>query len=177
MGLLQDLMGLRKGAQDFASRMRTVRARREELQREREDVLTAPANRADVKAIFSRWIGGAQDRYMRNLQQHMAVLIRKPKQFEQPESLDNYVAVCAIQQGMSPATTRSMDSALAALLGPMLQKNLFEMIDHMEWPGPEGLPLVARAERVEQIDREIEKLSAEEDELTRVANELRLIVD
>lgn len=176
MGFLQDLLGLRKGAQDFAARMRAVRTKIEQLRREREDILTAPACRADVKEFFASWIEGARDRYACQLRNYAKSITLSPQQLQSADVVKNYGGVCAlpIHGGNTPS---AMDTAIAALLGPMLQKSLFEAVDSIEWPGPEGLPMADRAHRITALDREIERLLAEEKELASVANELRLSIE
>jgi hypothetical protein len=180
MGMLDGLKRALQGVQDLQSGLRAVRAQLEAAQREREEIATAPTCRSDVKANFGRWIDGCAAEFDENLKRQMATMLRKPHAFEDLKSQTalNCMGVLSVSPaGGTGPTPRSVDVALMALLGPSLKTELYRVIDRLEWPSAEGLPMLERKQKIAELDRRIDKLLAEESELVQLAAANRIILD
>lgn len=173
-----DFFQLKKSIQDFGDQVKKQRAAIEQLQRKREDMACAPAAKSDVKAIFDAWISGCVEEYEENLTRQIAPVLRKPHNYQDPKSHSAMqLAVLAVQPGVgSPASARSIDRALMALLGPQLRTELFKLIDAMEWPD-EGLPMAERIKKLAEMDASISALQKAEAELVQHAAQARIVID
>ncbi len=174
-----DLASVLAGARDHASKLRS---RLEKLRQERDEILAAPACRADIKALYAAWFERRRQEYRQALGAHIAGLISKPARFmadtASTDVLDRRLSVLAVgPNSANPATPRSIDSAEAALFGEEMQRAFFDVIDSLDWPGPEGLPMVERTKRVAELDEQIAKLQTELDEVARAANAVRVELD
>ncbi len=170
-----DLANAIAGVRGHAAQLRN---RLEKLRQERDDILAAPACRADIKAAYAAWFERRRQEYRKALGAHIAGVIAKPTRFladtSATDNLDRWMSVLAV--GPNPAnaaTVRSIDAAEAALFGDEMQRALFDVIDRLEWLSPEGLPMAERTKRVAELDGEIARLQAELDEVARAANAVR----
>lgn len=176
MGIF-DFSSLKKSIQGLGQQVKTLRAQIEKLQREREDVLSAAAAKADVKAIFGTWLAAREAEFVESWRRHLDVVIRRPSSFNDPAKASQYLAVFAVEPkaGLVPSP-RTMDAALCAILGATVRPQLFAVIDSMRWPD-EGLPMAARAAKVAELDSRIDQLKREEAELVQAAESARIILD
>lgn len=180
MGILDGLKAALSGLKDLQGGVKALQAQLEAARREREDVQCAPTCRADVKDILGRWIDSCAGRYEERLRASLATMLRKPKHFADLNSQPavSMLAVLAVQPHVGGAPdARSLDIALMALLGQQLKPAVFKLIDSMEWPAAEGLPLAERERKLAEIDKRIERLEREEAELREIATANRVILD
>lgn len=168
---------LRKSLQDFSAQVHSLRADIERLQRQREDVLSAPAAKADVKAIFNDWFVQREKDFTEMWSGHLTGVFRKPGNFKDPARAAQHLAVFAVQRNANNgADLKSMDIALCALFGAALKPQLWKMIDAVDLPN-EGLPLAERARKIEDLDAQLDRLKAEEAELVQAAAQARIVID
>lgn len=180
MGLIDGIRSALAGLKDLQGGVKALRDQLEAARREREDVQCAPTCRADVKAIFSRWIDSCGQRYQERLQASLGTMLRKPAHFQDlgSQTARNLMAVLSVQPNSgNAADARSIDVALMALMGAQLKPALMKMIDEVDWPGPEGLPMDERVRKLAEIDARIAKLERDEAELLAIAAANRVILD
>ena len=168
-----------RGVQDLHGGVRTVRGQIAAAERELEDVRCAPTCRADVKAIYDKWIDSRAELYSERLQRQLVTMLRKPQHFDSLESQTarSFMAVLAVQPGPNGPDAKSIDEALMALLGPALKKEFFRVIDTIEWPATEGLPLAERAGKIDELEKKIKRLRDDEAELVQAASAHRIVLD
>lgn len=180
MGIIDSLKGALQGLKDLQGGVQAIRRDLEVARREREDVQCALTCRADVKAILARWIDSCHDRYEERLQASLTTMLRKPRHFDDLESQTSrsLLGVLSVQPNAGNlADARSLDVALMALMGSQLKPAVLAMVDSMEWPGPEGLPLAERERKLAELDKRIAKLERDEAELMALAASHRVILD
>jgi hypothetical protein len=147
----------------------------EQLQREREDILTAPATREDIKAMVSTWCADRAGKYRAQLFTALSPFIRKPKLAHSDNGLNVFTLFGA--QGSQLAGPVLSDMAICALFGPALVKAVHESIDAMQdWPA-NALPWKGRTERVEGIDKKLADLIANEADIVAQARSAGIIFE
>lgn len=172
--IMFDLSFLKKSVDDLAGRVRGLRSDIENLKRERESVQTAPAARADVKAIAHAWVKDRADTYAKQLARSWTRAINQPEKLLNDDRMPEMLSLCGAIVFHSPtgvpAGGAGVDSALCALFGTeLMTEALGKVIDKMPWPGPEGLPLVQRKKRLSELDAEIAKREDELEKMLRAA--------
>lgn len=169
---LFDFAFLKRSISDLGAQLQAVRSGIEALLREREDIANAPAARSDVKQLFQEQFDRWQEDYKTRLQQHLDPIKRNLTSFVGPDQADNaarYLSVSALHPGLGQApTTRSMDAAICALLGTLMKPAFDAVIDSLPWEG-EGLPLAERTAKLREIDKRLDKLKRDEQELVQAA--------
>lgn len=145
----------------------------EELQREREDILNAPATRDDIKAMVSAWCADRAGKYLPQLSNALSPFIRKPKLIHGDGGMHSFTLFGA--QGNQLAGPVLSDMMICALFGPALVKALHETIDATpEWPA-NALPWKGRTERIAAIDKKLEALIASEADIVAQARSAGVI--
>ena len=174
MGLF-DLSPIRKAVRDVAARVRELRGELEKLRRERDTIETAPAARADVKAVLQRQVQAGGERYAELLRGHIEPLIRNTKLLSDPQrAAGTFSMVGATARRDATPTPQSTDLVFYAVAGELVSAALGRVVDAMEWPGDEGLPMAQRAAKLAELDRRIADLTGQEQQLVADANDAGL---
>lgn len=176
-----DFLPLRKTLSTFVAEVASLRGDIERLQREREDIITAPATRQDMKAAVDRWVSGRAAEYVKKLRFNMGPLICKPESFKDPAVFDKRMTLFGTSRQLGGADTmfpgpELEDMAICALVGPALTKALHEAIDAMDWP-ENSRPMAGREDRLASIDSKLAKLVEQEEKLTAAARESGITLD
>jgi cell division protein FtsB len=174
-----DLSFIKKSVASLAQQVQQLRTDIEKLQREREDILTAPATRDDIKTMAAAWCEERSAKYGVLLRGSLQVFIRKPALMQDrakvAERMTCFGSVGQLN-GIIPGPGLT-DMAMCALLGPALVKSLHATIDAMEdWPA-NALPMAGRSERVDALDKKITKLTREESDMVAEARAAGVIFE
>ena len=167
MGLF-DLSAIRKSVRDVAARVRELR----------HNIETAPAARADVKAALQRQVQAGGDRYAELLRDHLEPMIRNVRVLGDPQRAGgSFSMVGATARRDAVPTPQSTDLVFYAVAGELVSAALGRVVDAMEWPGDEGMPLAQRAAKLAELDRRIADLVSQEQQLVAEANDVGLILE
>lgn len=177
MGLF-DLSAIRKSVRDVAARVRELRGEIEQLRRERDIIETAPSARADVKAALQRQVQAGSERYAELLRDHLEPMIRNVRLLSDPKrAAGSFSMVGATARRDATPTPQSTDLVFYAVAGELVSTALGRVVDAMEWPGDEGLPMAQRAVKLADLDRRIADLVAQEQQLVADASDVGLILE
>jgi hypothetical protein len=135
----------------------------------RNRVQSAPAVRADVKAMLTRWVDNKGVGFAGSFAASIREFVNRPAQMGdmRVNQVVSLVGQVSVDGDMASA---QLDRAMCAMFGPAVKAALMAAVDAMEWPA-EGLPLAERAKEIDRIDQQIEKLQVELDGLARQAAE------
>lgn len=170
-----DFLGLKKTLADFAGELGGLRTQIETLQRQREDIVNAPATREDIKAMVETWAAGRSAEYVRRLQFNMHEFVIDPKNLQDPQAISNRMTLFGKSRqlgalAMFPGPELE-DMAICCLMGPALIKSLHTAIDAMEdWPKG-SIPMSGRARKISDLDDKIAKLAQQESSLVSAAQD------
>ena len=172
MGVLSFVDRLRglKGAPDHPA---TIGPKIEALQRQREDIATAPITREEAKALMHKRISDGAGAYAASLwQTTLERLVYHPEQDSDPAFAHVPRRVFAVprQVGVAPGLD-SLDTAICALLAAQCTPALDAIIDGLEWPA-NARPMEGRGEAIAQIDKDLAALYKARDEILAFANEV-----
>ena len=180
MGMITDFLGTLRG---FSGELRSCHDTIKRLEREVHDLRTAPMARSDLQALIERWFDGAAAEYEQMLREHVAGIVRKAERTndrcqDMSSPVARMLAVVSVPANSNnPANPRTMDFALAALLGPQLKAAVLKAIDKLDWPAPEGLPWKAREAKLDQIEKQLLSLRAKKAEMLSAASANGLVID
>lgn len=172
-----DFSSLQRSVQTLASQIKGLRKQIEDLQREREDVQASAAAKSDVKRIVAQWVESKRAVHAKVLRATLEPFIRKPANLDDAGRVNQYLTVLGgtLNAG-GQASVVTMDAVICGLFGSQVLDGLNTAIDLMDWP-QEGLPLVDRARRLDELDAEIAALVEQEQELTESARQAGLVVE
>ena len=165
-----DFLGVKGQVQKLATQLKKLREDIEQLQREREDVVNAPATKDDVKAQVKAWIAAQAAEYNAGFAGQLAAL-----------SCNALVPGHAVAINLA-STSNSIfgpmlfNRALCGLLGPALYESMASSIDAMTWPAG-SLPMEGRAASVERIDKKLGALIDQQRALVFSARDAGLQVE
>lgn len=168
-----DFLSLKKTLANFAGELGDLRSQIENLQRQREDIVNAPATREDVKSMVEKWAAGRSVEYVKRLQFNMHEFVADPKNLQDAQAIDNRMTLFGKSRqmgalGMFPGPELE-DMAICCLMGPSLVKSLHAAIDAMEnWPAG-SMPLNGRAKKIGELDDKLAKLVQQESSLVSAA--------
>jgi hypothetical protein len=133
---------------------RELRAREQELLRQREVVMYAKTNRADVKAFVERWIDAKAAVYPRMLQDQMKQFLVSPATLDTPSRLDAFSPAGAVQPFGQALQGSDFDVLMCGLMGDSLKATLLATVEGMRWEN-EGLPMSERQAELSRLDVEL----------------------
>lgn len=167
MGMF-DFLAVTKAVRGAAEQIRNLRAETERLRRQRDELSTAPAARADVKAEFTRYAQSRAADFNAALQK-AAAAVASPATFgklgDGNATRDaNLFGLADRAGGLYP-----VDGLLAAMAPELVAPMIARAVDSAPWPGREGLPRAERAAAVAELDRKIAQLLQQERELVAEA--------
>lgn len=173
-----DFSELRKALAGLSGSVKALRVRIETLKRQREDIATAPTARADIQAMLAAWLDEQAGQYRKNVGVMLMAFIKRATWVSEHARVADAVTLVAATPtpGANP-TFRTVDAAVIGLLLPQIRENLPKLIDAVEWPGPEGLPLKERTAELARLDEEISRLEAEEAALVAQAASAGVVLD
>lgn len=158
-----DLKSLKKSVQDLGARRKDLRSQIETLQRQREDIATAPPAREDVKAALRGWVEDKAAAYQRLLYGRLDPLLRRPETLTDPARVAKVMTLPIVRDVNATASVQAMDEVLSFAFQAPLIAALTQAVDSM--PFDEGLPMTKRAASIAKLDEQIEALLAQEQEL------------
>jgi hypothetical protein len=159
--VLKSILGLKTHASEFASELKKLRASIEQLQRDREDLMTAPCTKEDAKELVRAWIADQSRDYRQSLLEqlsglanHAAGTVGKPS---------GPIPLGLAQHGMS---AQLFGRAICTLFGDALYTSLESIIDKMAWAA-NALPIAGRADAIAKLDARLGGLIEEEQSLAK----------
>lgn len=170
-----DFLSLKKTLANFVDELGGLRSQIEKLQRQREDLVNAPATREDVKAMVEKWAAGKSAEYVKRLQFNMQFFMNKPGKMLDAQVVENRMTLFGKSRqqggdGMFPGPELE-DQAICCLMGPALITSLHAAIDAMEnWPKG-SIPMSGRAKKISDLDDKIAELSQKESVLVNAAKD------
>lgn len=176
-----DFLNLKKTLGNIVNELAGIRSQIEKLQRQREDLINAPATRGDVKVMIEKWATGKAAEYVRYLMFNMQELVTNPKAMQDASSIEARMTLYGKSRqigefGMMFSPELS-DRAICCLMGPALVQSLHATIDAMDnWPVG-AIPLEGRAKKILDLDEKISKLVQQDASLTDSAQEAGVRLD
>lgn len=170
-----DFLSLKKTLANFAGELGGLRSQIENLQRQREDIVNAPATREDVKAMVEKWAAGKSAEYVKRLQFNMQEFVTQPKNLLDAQAVENRMTLFGKSRqigefAMFPGPELE-DQVICCLMGPTLITSLHAAIDAMEnWPKG-SIPMSGRAKKISDLDDKIAELSQKESVLVNAAKD------
>jgi|GEM_PF-6497449 len=151
-----------KSLKGFAAELSKVRNNIESLEREREDILYAPACRSDVVAGMTEWAERRSVDYAEHLGKIVGTLINVPSAALDPAQVDARLKFVGLSGDRVELHHNGVDLAIAGLFGNLLKESLQKSIAALPWPANAGLPMSQRSDEVAKIDAQLLKLRATE---------------
>lgn len=137
-----DFQFFAKSLKGFAAELSQVRNNIETLEREREDILYAPACRSDVIAGMTAWVERRCVEYAGYLGKVVGPLINVPGAVTDPAQVDARLRNSGLYGGRIEFHHIEVDLAMAGLFGNLLKESLQKTIDALPCLGQ--LMLVCR---------------------------------
>lgn len=168
-----DFKTIKTWLSDYAGQLKKIRSDIERLEVEREDVLFAPTVQADVRAALVEWIERQRDTYQTELRKNLASLAGNRQLIEDSGMVSKFMLANPF---MRPAPTvggygnGDNDYALAGLFGDVLIKSIDATLNQIEWP-KDGLSAADRARRLDELDKKLKALRAEEQAFVSAATD------
>jgi hypothetical protein len=167
----------KKLVRDVADTVRQTRAKIEKLQQERDDTISAPLPKADVKDAMVACVQRKSEAYQNTLRTVLEPAIREPGLVLDAALFDHHATIAGPNFGASMQMLgTNVDKVLCGLFGTLLSDSLNKIIDNMEWPTP-GLPVADRVRKVKALDADISKLIKLEADLVNEAHSAGLIIE
>jgi hypothetical protein len=170
---------IRAALTQFTDEVQSLRNQIEKLLREREDLLGAPAAKADIVTVLHAWVDAQREVFLKTWGQRLQSDIASPTlDLVDPERIrrhaaSNYYGLVTGNSG----DLRAVDAVLAGLLGGILKSAISTAVDELKWPGEPGLPMAERAKRVAAIDAKLDALKGKESDLVQAAAQARITID
>ena len=177
-----ELAGLKSSLATVRKQYATAQSALDALKREREDIAAAHLAMVDLIAAVSRWADGLFDAYHARLDKVLLAVASLPKEAETAFSLHGRPGHYRLLGLDGGPHQRDQDhavtpEALVLMLGPdAIKAALRREIESLQMPN-EGLPMVERRARLEQLDRQIGRAEAALSELRRDAAEAGITFD
>jgi hypothetical protein len=176
-----DFLNLKKTLGNIVNELAGIRSQIEKLQRQREDIINAPATRDDVKAMIEKWTSGKSAQYILRLQFNLQMLITNPTKLTDETCIEQRMTLFGKsrqtgEHSMFPGPELE-DMAICCLMGPTLVQSLHTAIDAMDnWPVG-AIPLEGRDKKIRELDEKISKLVKQDVALTDSAQEAGVHLD
>lgn len=119
---------------DIRTQVDGLRMRIRELRVEIAGVRNAPPSKDDALALLERTVHQAAAGYRDALMANMAPYLRAAHDIEGGRREYSPTVLCATKRPDAPATERTMEIALLALLGNQVIDGLKRVIDSCDWP-------------------------------------------
>lgn len=168
-----DFQFLKRSVDGVVQHRQKLLKRIEELRREREDIVTAPVARDDVKAMITKWAEESSQKHVENVQRALQPFVVRAKLIE--EGRHSQFSVLQAP-GVANPGPKYYDLALCLLLGNQLTVALHSVVDQMEWP-THARPIKGRAERIHAIEKELAELGKQESEIVATARGAGIVFD
>lgn len=174
---------LKKAFEDFTTELGRLRRKRESLLQQREDLISAPATRADIVALLHGWVDIEREQFLRTLAHRLQREIASPPldmldaEVLRSHTYSNYLGIASAAGNGGGVTARAADEMVAGLFSTTLKTFIKTAVDELPWPGEEGLPLVERRAKLAKLDDEIDAITQREAELLKTAAEARIVID
>lgn len=172
-----DFQFFAKSLKGFAAELSQVRNNIETLEREREDILYAPACRSDVIAGMTAWAERRRVEYAGHLEKILRTFINVPGAVSDPAQVDAQLRTTGLSGDQIGLHHIEVDLAMAGLFGNLLKDSLQKTIDALPWPANAGLPMSQRDGEVAKIDAQLIKLRATEAKLVNDAKSAGINVE
>lgn len=174
MKLLHLIAAVRDAIKPINERRQELQAKKRQLERELERVMTGAACKSDVKTALSIWVRETRTAYVGELRTTLAPHVRDPSGLATPSKLVTPINIVAAAHPYEGGLDAADISRLVCGLFPdLVETALARTIDAMEWPD-EGLPLKDRAPLAERLRQQLAALESEETELISQAEALGL---
>lgn len=176
-----DFLSLKKTLANFAGELGDLRSQIENLQRQREDIVNAPATREDMKAMVEKWAAGRSAEYMKKLGATIKGFAIDTGRLQVEQEINRSMTLFGTTRnlyplGMHPGPELD-DMAICCLMGTSLVKSLHAAIDAMEnWPAG-SMPMSGRAKKIGDLDEKIAKLVQQKSSLVSAAADAGVRVD
>lgn len=174
-----DFRSIKNMLGNYADELKKLRAQIEALEIEREDVMFAPPVLSDVRAAMVGWIESMRGSYQATLKMSLASLAAQRDVVEGPGLFAKVMLQTPL---MHPSTISGRptngenDRALCGLFGDVLIKSIDATLNQLDWPQG-GLSTVDRNRRLEELDKKLEALRADEQGLVSAAGDVGLNVE
>lgn len=159
--LMRPLQGLKSRAGALGEEITALNALRNRVQ-------SAPATRADVKAMLAHWVDAKAAGFAGSFAATIREFVNRPALMQGHGRVHQVVSLISRASMAGDTESSQLDRTMCALFGPQVKQALIAVVDAMEWP-EEGLPLAERAKEIDRIDQLLEKLQGELAGLTRQA--------
>lgn len=168
-----DFKTIKTWLNDYAGQLKKIRVDIEALEVEREDVLFAPPVQGDVRAALVRWVEGQRDAYQATLTQNLTSLAGQRNVIEAPDMLAKAMfqhPFMRVADTTSAFARGDNDRVICGLFGDLMLKSIDSTLNQIEWP-KEGLSATDRARRLEELDKKLKALRAEEQAFVSAATD------
>lgn len=162
---------------DFANELSKVRGTIEELQRQREDILYAPACRAEVIAAMTGWVDRQRTEFESHLKKVLLPLVAVPGDVLIPGKVDARLRMSGLSGDRLELHHIEVDRLTAGLFSNLIGDLLQQSIKAMPWPDKEGLPYDKRQAAVAEVDALLADAKANEKRLLEGARSAGINVE
>lgn len=169
-----NLFSLKKSVDGVVQHRNALLKQLEDLQREREDIITAPVSRDDIKSMVARWVTEGSQHNSEHVQRTLQRFINRPGLVENGKHTQ--FSLMQSPAGGVHITTQHADFALCLLFGEQITSALHAVIDRMDWPA-NARPMDGRSERINAIDLELAELGRQEAEIVALARGAGVVFD
>ncbi len=139
---------------------RTIKGKLERALQRREDLHTLALPREDVVGLFHQWIDTSAAVWPKRSQIRHTGMIEGPMKNWQ---VNNFNPLC-------PLGNHTLEpSAVCFLLGPVLKEGIAKTVESWQWPEEVGPSLADRRKELVKLDKEIEKLQSQLDDIRGIA--------
>lgn len=171
-----DFSAFRKQVQTVSDQVRQIKAEVETAKRERDELMSAPAAKSDLKTAVRAYLQAQYKEFETVLQAQLQPMISKPEKMQAPQIFARqFTMLGATARADSAATPASMSMVLCGLIGPALADAYCERIDALQYE--EGPTLRERQGRIQSLDTLIGEREAQLEELLSSARAAGLLIE
>lgn len=155
----------------LAGELRSLRAEREALLQKREELESAPISKSDLLELLDAWVDRRAADFPRRLEVGLNYYRRHPLLTlpENPKAATHPMRVLnAALNPDSMATVDTLEDSLFFVLGAQVKAGLRQAVESMDFTVA-GPPRIERLETIKAIDKRIDELDKQEQELTEQA--------
>ena len=175
MGISDLLSGIRQTAQSVERQFRETRRLREQLRRDRDALRTRPAVKADVKAMLVESVKSKRDEYAKHFTASLVPFVNRPTRLTDPRERRPSLAGAAAPgaEFLAPA---DVDALLCVLFPDAVIAAVSKLVDEMDFP-ENGVSLADLAKQTAKLDRQIQDMDVELEEVITAANRAGLVLN
>lgn len=174
---LFDFSGLRKSVRGIGAEVAGLREQIERLRQQRDQVEHAPAARTDVLAALTAHVQARGALLAPMMAKQIAALACHPAKLDTPSWAKNAGPASPVIARFGGVSPQALDVLLAGVAGELVIAAIGRVIDAMDWPEGEGLPMKARAVELARLDKEIGAAMAEEKTLVSEARAAGIVFE